>query len=142
MEQAVAKRIKEAKERELIALETAAGEDVYIDPWHVVVACAMCEAMGMDPNVAVVEGDDTLNWNFMVPGAVAAIVLLRPTEAPEDDMLAVPDPQGHGFLLRIDGEGQLHIREDIQPGTPLFTLKHDNGDITVAVGEQKPEEIN
>ena len=135
MDKKVEERIKQAKRRELEAQKLAASmRDVEIDPWHVTVACGMCEAMGMDPNGRTTEAYETKNWEFLMPGAVAAGILCRPPDAPEGDMLTLADPNGLGFLMRIDKHGVLHLRPDLAPGTPLGTFKHANGDVTLAVG--------
>jgi hypothetical protein len=133
----VEERIKEAKAREEIAQAAAASHrDVVIDPWHVTVACGMCEAMGMDPNNKTIDGDPTSNWEFMMPGAVAAIILCRPAETPEGDLFVVHAPNGMGFLMRISKDGVLWLREDLRPGQPLFTIKDPKtGDVTVHIGE-------
>lgn len=123
------------QERVAIALETA-GQDplgFQVDPEHVKLACAMCEIVGLDPNVAVVEGDPTLNWQFYMAPASLAFGLLRPV-APAGDLFAVPHPDGQGWLMRIDKDGQLLIREGCAPMTPIFTLVNAVGDVTLAVG--------
>ena len=107
--------------------------DITIDPNHVKLSCTMCDAMGLDPIAKTVENDDTLNWQFLLPAAAVAYGILRPVQ-PDGDMLAIPSPDGKGWLLRIDKDGQLHIRDDLKPGTPLFTLVNKQGDVTVAVG--------
>ncbi len=127
--------IKTRDERQIRALaEAAQMADMIIDPVHVTLSCAMCEVMGLDPNAKTVWGEETLNWQFLLPAASVAHGILRPIAAPEGDLLAVPAPDGNGFVLRIDKDGQLHIRDDLKPGTPLFTLVNKRGDVTVAVG--------
>jgi DNA-directed RNA polymerase subunit RPC12/RpoP len=125
---------KATAKRQATAVVTAVEmADITIDRVHVTLSCAMCEAMGLDPNAKTVEGDETLNWQFLLPAAAVAHGILTPV-APEGDLLAVPAPDGKGWILRIDQDGQLHIREDLKPGTPLFTLVNKQGDVTVAVG--------
>ena len=125
---------KTAAERRATAVVTAVEmADIAIDPVHVTLSCAMCEAMGLDPNAKTVEADETLNWQFLLPAAAVAHGILKPV-LPHGDMLAIPAPDGKGWLLRIAKDGQLHIRDDLKPGTPLFTLVNKQGDVTVAVG--------
>ena len=121
-------------ERQAKAIKDAVDiDDMSIDTVHVSLACAMCEAMGLDPNDNSVQDDETMNWQFLLPAAAVAHDILKPV-LPHDDMLAIPAPDGKGWLLRIDKDGQLHIRDDLKPGTPLFTLVNRQGDVTVAVG--------
>lgn len=121
-------------DRQRIALETAAASiGVECDPNHVKLACSMCEALGMDPNVALSEGDPTLNWQFFMVPASVAFNLLRP-QTPAGDLFYVPHPDGRGPLMRIDHEGAIHIREGCEPMTPIFTLVNAVGDVTLAVG--------
>ena len=125
---------KTAAESQATAVVTAVEmADITIDPAHVTLSCAMCEAMGLDPNAKTVENDETLNWQFLLPAAAVAEGILRPRLV-TDDLLAIPAPDGVGFILRVDKDGQLHIRDDLKPGTPLFTLVNKQGDVTVAVG--------
>ena len=120
--------------RQIEALKEALQKaDIAIDPIHITLSWAMCKAMGLDPAGKTVADDDTLNWQFLLPAAATAHGILRPVQ-PDGDMLAIPSPDGKGWLLRIDKDGQLHIRDDLKPGTPLFTLVNKQGDVTVAVG--------
>jgi len=127
-------KVEAENSNEALSLSADGGIENKIAKYHVFLAVRMAQAMGMDPNAKVVEGDETLNWQFLLPAAACAFGIMEPMIPPEGDMLAVPDPNGGGFLLRIDEEGQLHIREDIDPGTPLFTLINKRGDVTVAIG--------
>lgn len=127
------KRIKRAAIALKAAKECQAG-GVEINPDHVTLSCVMCEAIGLDPNAQPLDGDPTRNWQMLLPAAAAATMMLRPPRAPDDDMMSFPAPDGNGFIFRIDGEGQLHIRDDLAPGTPLFTLINKKGDVTLAVG--------
>ncbi len=125
---------KERADRQAKAMKDASNiPDVAIDPIHAMLSCVMCEAMGLDPNAKTLEDDETLNWQFMLPAAAMAHHTLKPP-LPHGDLLSILAPDGKGWLMRIDKEGQLHIRDDLQPGTPLFTLVNKRGDVTVAVG--------
>ena len=128
---------KTRAERRATAVETT---DITINPIHLTLSCAMCEAIGLDPHAKTVETDDTVNWQFLLPAAATAHEMLRPYLV-DADMLAIPAPDGKGWLLRIDKDGQLHIRDDLKPGTPLFTLINKRGDVTVAIGPPDLEAV-
>lgn len=145
-----ARREAAAKERadEALATKNAAEiEDMELSRFYVTLACKMCVAMGMAPNENVM-GDDlamgmepTLNWQFMLPAAVIAVQALSAIIPADGDLLNIAAPDGSGFLMKIDANGELHMRENIVPGTPLFTLVNAKGDVTLAVGPVPSELI-
>jgi hypothetical protein len=139
-----------ARAEESIAIKTASGiDDLEIAKACVELSCRMCRVMGLEPNASTLPDDEvslelsrdvaaTLNWQFMLPAAVCAYQELGAVMRPDGDLLAIAAPDNSGFLLRIDKHGELHMRPDIIPGTPLFTLVNGRGDVTLAVGPVPP----
>ncbi len=113
---------------------------------QVALAIRMCEAIGLDPYERQLDDDEidperTLNWQFLLPAASTAFYAFRPVAG---DLLAIPDPHGFGFLMRIDSEGVLHMRANIAPGTPLLTVRDRNTEdkFTVITGDPPPPETS
>tara|TARA_Y100000310_G_scaffold281922_1_gene302760 strand:- start:4912 stop:5595 length:684 start_codon:yes stop_codon:yes gene_type:complete len=120
----------------LACANAATIKEFDVEEFHVIVSCAMCEVMGLDPNALTGRDPDgtDCNWQWLLPAAITGIIMARPTEQPEGDLFSVPDPKGIGYVMRINHEGKLWIKKGMEPGTPLFTIVDGEGRISLAVG--------